>query len=361
MGWNSWNCFSCDIDEKIIKETADAMADKGYLSAGYNYLTIDDGWMDGVRGEDGRLRANPYKFPKGIAELASYVHSKGLKFGIYSDAGTLTCAGLPASYGNERVDANTFAEWGVDFVKYDFCFAPPGSNDTVLYRRMGQALRETGRPIVYSGCWGTSEAMKWMRSAGAHMWRLTGDIADSWESIEKVGFGAVGTEMYAGPGGWNDPDMMLVGLKGRGYVGKIGGGCTMDEYRTHFSLWCMLAAPLFMGHDVREDDKEVEEILLNGEAIAVNQDCLGVQAFRPSGWADVLIKPLADGTVAAAMFNRTPNRYFYPVAWDAIGWEMTDSVVVRDLWAHEDIGAFTGSVTLPVEPHCCALLRLRRE
>lgn len=360
MGWNAWNTFSCDIHEDLIKEVAETFVKDGYRDAGYNIVSLDDGWSAHARDDEGRLVPDPKKFPSGMKALGDYLHSLGLKFGIYSCAGTLTCAGFPGSYGHERIDAQTFAEWGVDLLKYDYCFSPAGTHDVTLFRRMGQALRETGRPILFSACWGVDGVWTWARSTGAHMWRLTGDIMDKWESIEKVGFGAVGLEAYAGPNGWNDPDMMVVGLFGKGYVGKLGGGCTVEEYRTHFTLWCMLCAPLLMGNDVRSAPPEIKEILLNTEAIAVNQDIAGIQAFRIPGWIEALAKPLADGSIAVSVFNKNTYKYTFPVPWESLGWEVSDRVMVRDLWAHEDLGIFKGAVGAVVEPRGCALFRLKR-
>lgn len=361
MGWNSWNTFSCDIHEDMIKQVADAMVNEGYRDAGYTIVAIDDGWHSRERSADGKLVPDPKKFPSGMKAMGDYLHSKGLKFGIYSDAGTMTCAGFPGSYGYERVDAKTFADWGVDLLKYDYCFAPAGTSDVNNYRRMGQALRETGRPIIFSACWGTDGVWKWAKSAGAHMWRLTGDIFDSWESIEKVGFGDVGLEGYAGPGGWNDPDMMVIGLYGKGYVGKIGGGCNIEEYKSHFALWCILASPLLMGNDVRSAPQEIKDILLNKEAIAVNQDEEGIQGYRIPGMVDAIAKPLADGTIAVAVFNKTDTyKQSYSVPWSVLGWEVTDKVEVRDLWQHKDLGIYSHAVTVTAEPHGCAFLRLKR-
>lgn len=201
MGWNSWNTFGADVNEDVVKETADAFLDCGLKQAGYTYVVIDDCWSLRERGPDGRLRWDPDKFPSGIPALAEYVHSRGLKFGMYSCAGTHTCAGYPGSYACEELDAQTFAEWGVDFLKYDYCYKPAGTDGRMLYRRMGQALRQTGRPILYSMCnWGVDEPWKRAASCGAHMWRTTGDIVDSWQSIEQIGFGQAGLECYAGPG-----------------------------------------------------------------------------------------------------------------------------------------------------------------
>lgn len=363
MGWNSWNTFGCEINERVIRETADYMAANGFLEAGYNIITVDDCWMAASRNEEGDLVADPKAFPSGMKALGDYLHSKGFLFGIYEDAGVLTCAGRPGSFGHERRDARKFAEWGVDLLKYDFCYTTPGSNEVNLYRRMGQALRETGRDIIFSGCWGNDGVWKWMRSCGAHMWRLTGDIKDSWESIAEVGFGAVGLEAYAGPGGWNDPDMLVVGLDGEGYVGKIGGGCTVNEYQAHFAMWCMLSAPLLMGHDVRKTSPEIKDILFNKDLLAINQDDLGVAAYRMptvNNYADILAKPLANGDIAFCLINRDPVWRLLPLSWDYAGWEITDRISLYDVVNHKDAGVYQGGLSVRVEGHSCVVYRARR-
>ena len=364
MGWNSWNTFGPEIDAGVVMETADAFVSEGLQDAGYEYLVIDDLWEADER-VDGRLTWDRHKFPDGIAPIADYVHSKGLKFGIYSCAGSHTCAGKPASYGYEEVDAETFSQWGVDFLKYDFCYAPPGVDGPMLYRRMGQALRATGRPILYSVCeWGRNKPWEWAASAGGHMWRTTGDIHDAWESILEIGFQRQsGLEAYAGPGRWNDPDMLVVGMYGKGNVAR--GGCTDAEYRSHFSLWCLLAAPLMIGCDVRTMHQVTRDILLNREAIMVNQDLLGRQGyhvgtvFHSRQAADVWAKPLADGSVAVGLFNlgeREQRRV--TVAWESIGLHDRRPCRVRDLWAGEDLGVFRGDFSTLVGSHDVALVRL---
>ena len=363
MGWNSWNTFGPKIDEAVVRETADAFVEAGLKDAGYEYVVIDDVWEADER-VDGRLTWDAEKFPNGIPALADYVHSKGLKFGIYSCAGSHTCAGKPASYGYEEVDAQTFAEWGVDFLKYDFCYAPAGVHGPTLYKRMGQALRATGRPILFSLCeWGGRKPWEWGASVGGHMWRTTGDIRDSWESILDLGFERqVGLDAFAGPDHWNDPDMLVVGMYDEGNVAH--GGCTDAEYRSHFSLWCLLASPLMVGCDVRNMSDTTRSILLNAEAIAVNQDPMGRQAYavgavreektRPCVWA----KPLENGDIAVGLFNLRNNRRRVVLSWEAIGLHDRRVCTVRDLWAGQDCGAFAGSFTPFVESHDVALLRL---
>ena len=364
MGWNSWNTFGNAIHETLIQETADAFVSEGLADAGYEYVVIDDLWEADER-VDGKLTWDMEKFPNGIPALAEYVHKKGLKFGIYSCAGSHTCAGKPASYGYEEVDAQTFAEWGVDFLKYDFCYAPPGVDGPQLYQRMGQALRTCGRPILFSLCeWGKHDPWTWGAKVGGHMWRTTGDIHDNWESILKIGFEQqAGLHPYAGPGRWNDPDMLVVGMYGKGNVAR--GGCTDAEYRSHFTLWCLLASPLMIGCDVRSMNEATREILLNLEAIAVSQDPLGRQGYRVGkvSWAreiaDVWAKPLQDGSIAVGMFNlgaRDGRRI--AVAWESLGLHDRRPCQVHDLWTHEDLGVFTGSFTTRVDQHDVTFVRL---
>ncbi len=369
MGWNSWNTFGPNIDEALIRETADAFVEHGLKDLGYEYVVIDDHWERMERDEGGRLVPDPQRFPGGMKALADYVHSKGLKFGIYSCAGAFTCGGRPSSYGHEEEDAATFAEWGVDFLKYDFCNKPMGVDGRALYERMGQALRMTGRPIVFSMCeWGMMKPWLWGATrAGAHMWRTTGDINDSWGSVSDIGFERQhDLHPYAGPGHWNDPDMLVVGMHGEGNV--AAGGCTVEEYRTHFTLWCILAAPLMLGCDVRAMTETTSEIITNPEVTAVDQDPLGRQGYRlgreggpesPFNFAETWIKHLQDGSVAVGLFNRHDRRgKTMTAAWEALGVHDRRECRVRDLWAREDLGTFTRMISAPVEPHCCRLLRI---
>ncbi|MDR3692501.1 MAG: glycoside hydrolase family 27 protein [Fimbriimonas sp.] len=348
MGWNSWNTFGSNIDERLVREVADAFVTEGMTKAGYEYVVIDDLWEADTRTRDGRLTWDDSKFPSGIPALADYVHSKGLKFGMYSSSGVRTCAGKPASYGYEEVDAQTFADWGVDFLKYDYCYKPLGVSGPMLYRRMGQALRATGRPILFSACeWGHNDPAKWGRSVGAHMWRTTGDISDSWESMIGIALKQGGLEDYAGPNGWNDPDMLVVGMHGRGNVAD--GGMTESEYKVHFMLWCMLASPLMIGCDVRSMSDVTRQILLNPGLIAINQDPLGVQGRSISigehDWHgpnyQVWSKPLADGSVAVGFFNLTKDAdRGMLVPWEALAIHDRRPCRVLDLWTGEDLGVF---------------------
>lgn len=362
MGWNSWNTFGGDISDELVMETVEAILDGGFAEAGYEYVNLDDLWQAPERGNDDRLVPDPHKFPQGMRALADHVHSKGLKFGIYSCVGTHTCAGVPGSFAHEEIDALTFAEWGIDFLKHDYCYLPEGVSGPMLYRRMGQALRMAGRPIVFSACnWGREEPWKWAASAGAHCWRTTGDIVDSWKSIQEIGFKQAGLESYAGPGRWNDPDMLVVGMYGKGNV-SAAETCTDAEYRTHFSLWCLLASPLLMGCDVRNVQPAAREIMLNREVIALNQDPLGRQGFRVGeSWlfGEVWAKPLADGSVAVGMFNLDDkNGHLINVAWEGLGIHDRRPALVRDLWAHEDVGVFKGAYSQRVDSHDCAILKI---
>lgn len=363
MGWNTWNTFGRDIDESLIIETAEALRDEGLQDAGYEYVVIDDVWQAPER-VDGRLAADPDRFAKGLPALTDHLHDAGFKAGIYSCAGTHTCEELPASFGYEHIDAATFAGWGFDFLKYDFCHVPAGAHGPSLYRRMGQALRATGRPIVFSACeWGTTEPWTWGSSVGAHMWRTTGDIFDTWDSIVEIGFSQADLHPYAGPGHWNDPDMLVVGMYGSGNVGR--GGCTDAEYRAHFSLWCLLAAPLMIGCDVRSMTDATRAILGNREAIAVNQDPLGRQGVRLGAThhalqpAEVWAKPLADGSHAVGLFNLSDaDSRLIQVSWEALGLAPGAACTVRDLWAGEDAGRHTIAYETRVDSHDVALLRI---
>ncbi len=364
MGWNAWNYFGyMSINERVIRETADAMADFGFLDAGYNIVSVDDCWMSRERDGNGDLQPDPETFPSGMKALGDYIHERGLKYGLYAGGGVLTYCRRPGSFGFERRDATKFAEWGVDLLKYDFGYPAPGANPTHLFRRMGQALRESGRDIIFSGCLGKRQVSEWMKSCGANMWRLAGDITDSWNSIVNVALNAVGLEAYAGHSAWNDPDMMVVGLNGDGYVGKIGGGCTVNEYEAHFALWCMLSAPLLMGHDVRSTTPEILNILLNKELIDINQDDLGLSAFRIPELAcqDVILaKPLYGGDIAFCLLNQFDNPKLMPLSWDYCGWEITDKVKIRDVIAHEDLGIYDSGICPKVEPHSVKVFRATR-
>ena len=272
MGWNSWNTFGENPNEEIVMQIADTMVEKGYKDAGYEYVVIDDCWSLKERDKDGKLVADPEKFPHGIKYVADYIHSKGLKFGMYSCAGVMTCAGYPGSYGHEYTDAKTFAEWGVDFLKYDYCHFPKSGDCRNAYLTMSLALRSTGRDILFSACnWGCEESWNWMRSVGANMYRSTGDVFDTFTSFRDIILKQEKNFSMSAPGCYNDIDMLVVGMYGKGHVG-IKAGCTDDEYAMHFALWCLFGTPLMMGGDIRNINDFSRELMQNKELIAINQD-----------------------------------------------------------------------------------------
>ncbi len=272
MGWNSWNTFGKDINDSLIRQIADTMVEKGYLEAGYEYLIIDDCWSLKERDDTGNLVPDPEKFPNGMKSLADYVHSKGLKFGMYSCAGILTCAGYPSSYDHEFQDASLFAEWGIDYLKYDYCNFPKNADCINRYQTMSMALKATGKNILFAACnWGSENSWSWMRSIGAHTYRSTGDIFDNFRSFMGIFQSQLEHLCQSGPYCFNDMDMLTVGMYNQGNV-AIGKPCTDSEYRMQFSLWCLAGTPLIMGSDIRNMPPQMEELLLNKELIAINQD-----------------------------------------------------------------------------------------
>ena len=365
MGWNSWNTFGPNINEALIRETADTMVDSGLAAAGYNYLVIDDCWSEKVRDGQGRLVASAEKFPNGMKAVSDYVHSKGLKFGMYSCAGIFTCARYPSSYGYEFIDAETFASWGVDFLKYDYCNKPAGIPGHLLYKRMGTALANCGRDILFSACsWGADETHKWIKSTGAHMWRSTGDITDNWESIKNLTNRQIELQPYNGNGCFNDMDMLVVGMHGKGNVAL--GGCTDEEYRTHFSLWAIMNSPLMIGCDIRRMTSATKEILTNKDVIAINQDieCRGPYCIKQWNNPDnvfSLVKPLANGDYAIGMFNFGDRAGEMSLQFWDIGLPAASGrgLSVYDCWKHEELGTFTERFVTTVEPHGCAVLRAK--
>jgi alpha-galactosidase len=350
MGWNSWNHFADRVDDQIVRAAADALVESGLAAAGYVYINIDDCW-EGGRDAQGRIVSNS-KFPD-MKALADYVHARGLKLGIYSTPGPITCGGYEGSYGYEEQDAKTFAEWGIDYLKYDWC---SGSRvyrpDEVraAFQKMGAALQRCGRPIVYSINAGAGDSWTWAALAGANLWRTTDDIQDNWETVSAIGFGQADLAPYARPGHWNDPDMLEVG----------NGGMTTTEYRTHFSLWCLLSAPLMAGNDLTSMSAETLEILSNREVIALDQDPLGKQATRVLAreGIEVWVKPLSNGDRAVGVFNRADVEQTASFSWAEIG--LTDRPrALRDLWLHADLEPRPEGFTTPVPAHGVVLLRLR--
>jgi len=356
MGWNSWNKFGCDINEQLIRETADALVATGLRDAGYQYVNIDDCWQ-GTRDAKGFMRPDPLRFPSGMKALADYVHSKGLKFGLYSDAGWKTCGGRPGSRGYEFQDALTYAEWGVDYLKYDWCFTE-GLKAEGAYQTMSAALRQAGRPIVFSLCeWGGSQPWVWAKDVG-HAWRTTGDIHNCFDCVHDHGswkaFGAMqildmqhGLRGHAGPGRWNDADML-----------QVGNGMTAGQNRAHFTMWAMLASPLIAGNDVRKMDKETLAVLANKGVIALNQDSLGVAGWRQATRDGVELwwKPLAGGDWAFVALNREKAPRALTLDWaaeainDAVSGRDTDfkrrRYAIADLWRNN---AAAGDTTRPLQ------------
>jgi alpha-galactosidase len=350
MGWNSWNHFACRVSDAIIRAQAHAMATNGMKAAGYEYINIDDCWQ-GKRDAKGIIHGNA-RFPD-MKALADYVHSKGLKLGVYSSPGPKTCAGYTGSYGHEEQDAKTYAGWGVDYLKYDWCSASrvyKPAQMPAVYKKMHDALVSAGRPIVFSLCqYGMDRVWRWGPSVGGNLWRTTGDINDSYTRMAFIGFGQDGLEKYAGPGHWNDPDMLEIG----------NGHMSPEEYRTHMSLWCILAAPLIAGNDLTKMSPETLAILTNPEVIALNQDPAGIQGHRVSeeGPLEVWVKPLADGSKAVGLFNRGESTMPVTVHFKDIG--AGPSVSIRDLWERKDLGTFNGSYTAEVPRHGVVLLKIR--
>jgi alpha-galactosidase len=352
MGWNSWNKFADKVDDKTVREMADAIVSSGMKDAGYVYVNIDDTW-EGERDAQGDIQPNG-KFPD-MKALADYVHGKGLKIGIYSSPGPKTCAGFEGSYQHEAQDAKTWAAWGIDYLKYDWCSASKvyqPSDMPAVYKKMSDALKATGRPIVFSLCqYGLQDVWKWGASAGGNLWRTTGDIQDTWEKMAAIGFDKqTGLGQYAGPGHWNDPDMLEIG----------NGGMTRPEYVTHMSLWAMLAAPLLAGNDIRSMSDNTRDILTNKEVIAVDQDPLGQQGrlISKEGATEVWAKQLENGDLAVALFNRGGVMTGVAVYWAILG--LNGKHKVRDLWRHESLGAMRDGYSADVQQHGVVMLRIAR-
>jgi len=348
MGWNSWNKFACNVSEQLIRETADAMVSSGMQAAGYQYVNIDDCWQVS-RDAQGTIVADAARFPSGIKALADYVHGKGLKLGVYTDAGTLTCEKRPGSLGHELQDAKTYAAWGVDYVKIDWCHAE-GLDPEVQYTKFRDALAQAGRPIVFSICnWGVKAPWTWGPATG-NLWRTTGDIKDTWDRMSVIGFSQNGLEKFAGPGHWNDPDMLEVG----------NGGMKPDEYRVHMALWALLAAPLLSGNDLRNMTSETKEMLTNSEVIAVDQDAKGVQGHRvwDEGPLEIWAKSLADGSSAVGLFNRGESELKITLDFKTLG--INGRAKLRDLWQHKDVGVADDSYTAAVPKHGVVLLKVSK-
>ncbi len=369
MGWNSWNTFATNIDEQLVKDIADIFVERGLADAGYKYIVLDDGWMAMKRDSLGFLVPDPEKFPNGIKAVADYVHSKGLKFGIYNCAGSKTCGGYPGSRGHEYQDALLYAAWGVDYLKYDWCNTE-NLNAKGAYQTMRDAIFAAGRPMVFSLCeWGDNQPWEWAEDIG-HLWRTTGDIYPcfdceyshgSWSSwgVLKIVDMRKGIRGAAGPGHWNDPDMM-----------EVGNGMSLSEDRVHFALWAMMAAPLMMGNDLRSASEETLSILENEEVIAVDQDPLGVQGFvyKEEDGMQVWVKPLANNEWAVCFLNRNEEPYALDFNWEEetikdeiFNYEVSfnDNVFkIRDLFAHEPVGTTANPLKTEIGGHDVLMLRL---
>ncbi|MFF8919447.1 NPCBM/NEW2 domain-containing protein [Streptomyces sp. NPDC015032] len=352
MGFNNWNSTHCraEFNESMVKGIADIFVEKGLKDAGYQYVNLDDCWAKPQRNADGELEADPQRFPNGIKAVADYVHSKGLKIGIYTSAGTKTCdsIGLPGALGHEYSDARQFADWGIDYLKYDNC-NNQGIDAKERYTTMRDALAATGRPIVYSICeWGENRPWEWAGELG-NLWRTTGDINDSWGSMLSIMKQNLRLAAAAGPGHWNDPDMLEVG----------NGGMTDTEYRTHFSMWSVMAAPLLIGSDLRRAGPETFEILSNHEVIAVDQDPLGKQGtvLSSTGGRWVVTKEMRDGSRVVALFNETGSAQRISTTAEAAGLPKATAYTMRDLWEHTTYNT-AGSVSATVPAHGTVLLRI---
>lgn len=348
MGWMTWNLFQGNINEQLIRETADAMVEGGFRDAGYEYIFIDDLWQGG-RDRQNNIIPDPEKFPNGMKALADYVHSKGLKLGIYSDAAQLTCGGWTASLGFEEQDARTFASWGIDYLKYDYCNAPEDSATARhRYRTMANALQNSGRDIVLGICeWGQRQCEEWCEEVGGQLWRTSYDVRDMWKDVVKEGgMGIIDIVNVTAPlakyvrtGQWPDMDMLVVGLNGTGGPSSdLGGvGCTQTEYQTQMSMWCMMASPLAMTNDLRKVSEDDRRILLNPEIIAINQDVLGKAAERKvmNDNYQIFVRPLADGSHAVALLNTSEKPLTLTADFASLGF--AGKYTVRDVWQHKDV------------------------
>lgn len=380
MGWNSWNTFGNDISDELIRTTARAMKDKGYLDAGYRYIVIDDCWSLMERDAQGRLVPDPAKFPHGMKALADYVHDLGFRFGMYSCAGVRTCAGYPSSFDHEFIDAKTFAEWGVDYLKYDFCNFPSSAEGKNRYATMSMALKASGRDILFAACnWGVDKPWQWMKSLGAHMYRSTGDIQDNFKSFSSIALSQLDNFCMSGQDCFNDIDMLTVGMYGKGNV-ALGRACTDEEYQTQFALWCMLGAPLMLGGDVRAMNGFCEKLVLNRNLLRINQDseCRPPYvAYRgrvfyngpdaENHWEEypdgglTLFRHLSGNEFAIGYFNLSPRPAEIPFTFadaglpygSGVALELTDAITGEKLGVRRDYCNFW------LEAHCSRVLLAR--
>lgn len=372
MGWNSWNTFQTNINEQLVKDIADVMVNSGMKDAGYQYLVLDDGWMAMQRDpKSGDLIPDPIKFPNGLKAVIDYVHSKGLKFGLYNCAGTKTCAGYPGTRGFEYQDARFYASLGIDYLKFDWCNSE-GINAPEAYTTMSKALKTAGQPIIFSLCeWGSNKPWVWAAPVG-QLWRTTGDITAQFDGIKSYGSWHANGVMtivdmqdtlrkYAGPNHWNDPDML-----------EVGNGLTEVENRTHFSLWAMMAAPLMAGNDLRKMSEQTKKVLTNKEVIAVDQDPLGIQGFkyRVQDSVQTWFRPLSNNNWAVAFVNRssTPKAISFNWSEENINDELSNTYLnttattykVQDLWTKKQIGDTKKALKSVLPPHDILMLRLTK-
>lgn len=373
LGWNSWNTFTWDINEQLIRDVTNMFVSEGYKDSGYQYIVIDDCWSLKQRDQNGNMIVDPDKFPSGMKALADYIHSKGLKFGMYSCVGTHTCAGYPGSFEHEFQDAKLLAEWGVDFLKYDYCFKPRQISGELLYKRMSLALKNSGRDILFSACnWGYDDVYNWIRESGAHMYRSTGDIQDSWDSIKELALSQLDKQAYTSSFCHNDLDMLVVGMYGSSndrFIKSKIGGCTDTEYKTHFSLWSIMGSPLMIGCDIRSANQETKDILMNRDVLEINQDVEGRGAYRikpEPNWFHtdevfILVKALTNGDLAIGFFNLSDNQREIPLLfWDiGLSYSSGHSLSLYDCWKHEPIGMYQERFAPVVPEHDCLIVRAK--
>ena len=372
MGWNSWNVFTKTLDEQMVMDMADAMVNTGMRDLGYQYIDMDDFWHADTRDSMGRPVPDAKKFPHGMKYLSDYVHAKGLKLGIYSCAGNMTCGRRFGGYSFEEIDAKTYAEWGIDLLKYDYCYAPPTTKVAYdRYSKMGTALKKSGRSIVFSICeWGFRHPWKWSQKAGGQYWRVSPDIMDQWSfpSIWVFSMKAILNReeklwKYAGPGHFNDPDMLIVGNYGKGLATGGDGmykGMTDNEYQTHMSLWCMFSAPLLASNDLRKMNEPTTTILTNPEILAIDQDALGEQAkpiYKMSG-IRIYLKHLSNGSLAVAVLNTTKHDKNFDLKPSLPG--LKDSYTAHDVWKHSNVGTLKDKLPLSVKSHETIVLILSK-
>lgn len=362
MGWNQWNTFGPKVDEALIRQIADSMVNTGLLAAGYNYLVVDDCWSEKERDAQQRLVASHEKFPSGMKALGDYIHSKGLKFGMYSCVSEKTCGGYPGSFNHEFIDAETFAEWGVDFLKLDYCFKAEQEQGHLLYKRMGAALANCGRDILFSACsWGEDDTKSWIKSTGAHMWRSTLDLEEEWGIIKGIALQQIALQPYNARGCFNDMDMLAVGMEGKGY--KAISACAYEEYRTHFSLWALLNSPLMIGCDIRNMSDNTKTILFNKDIIAINQDIGGYQPYLlnkdDNSEALVWAKLLDNGDFAIGLFNLSDTECVIGFELENMGLNKTcgKTLSLRNLWTHDTFTIKDRGFKAAIKPHDCIIFR----